>query len=180
MIRKRHLIILAMLILFVLSGCGFIQGKAIGNTPTTYPPMLTPGGGTGSIVIVGTAELVGTSLPEPVVTLHAGTPPPISFPPEGGLIIGLQDQGRTVVMHVGDRFLLQLGDGYNWTITSSDDSVVGRVINIMVISGSQGLYEGRKVGDANLNMVGDPSCRSSQPPCEMPSMSFTLHVQVEP
>jgi len=180
MIRKRHLIMRAMLILFALSGCGFIQDKAIGNTPTTYLPTLTLEGGTGPIVIVGTAEPVGTSLPEPAATLPAGTPPPISFPPEGGLIIGLQDQGRTVVMHVGDRFLLQLGDVYDWTVTSSDDSVVGRVINVMVISGAQGLYEGRKVGNATLNMVGDPTCRSSQPPCLMPSISFTLLVQVEP
>jgi hypothetical protein len=179
MIKKRHLL-LGMLILFALSGCGFIQGKLIGNTPTTYLLTLTPEGGTGSIVTVGTAEPVATSLPEPAVTLPAGTSPPISFPPEGGLIIGLQDQGRTVVMHVGDRFLLQLGDVYDWTITSSDDSVVGRVITVMVISGSQGLYEGRKVGNATLNMVGNPSCRSSQPPCEMPSISFTLHVQIEP
>ena len=180
MIRKRHLITMAMLTLFALSGYGFIQGKAIGNTPTIYLPMLTPEGGTGLIGIVGIAELVGTSLPQPAVTLPAGTPPPISFPPEGGLIIGLQDQGRTVVMYVGDRFLLQLGGVYDWTVTSSDDSVVGRVINVMVISGAQGLYEGRKVGNATLNMVGDPTCRSSQPPCLMPSISFTLLIQVEP
>jgi hypothetical protein len=169
-----------MLVFFALSGCGFIQGKTIGNTPTPYLPTLTPEGGTGPIVIIGTAEPVATNLPDKAVTTPTGTPPPISFPPEGGLIIGLQDQGRTVLMHVGDRFLLQLGDVYDWTITSSDDSVVGRVITVMVISGSQGLYEGRKVGNATLNMVGNPSCRSSQPPCEMPSISFTLHVQIEP
>ena len=177
---KRRLLVLAMLFIFALPGCGFIQDKAIGNTPTPSLLTLTPAGGSEPILSVGTAEAMGTNLPEPAVTLPAGTPPPIVFPPEGGLIIGLQDQGRTVVMHVGDRFLLQLGDAYDWTITSSDDSVVGRVKNVMVIAGAQGIYEGRKSGNATLNLNGDPTCRSSQPPCEMPSINFTLYVQVEP
>jgi hypothetical protein len=81
---------------------------------------------------------------------------------------------------VGDRFLLQLGDVFLWTVTSSDDSVVGRVINVMVIKGAQGLYEGRKAGDATITAIGDPFCRSATPPCMAPSISYTIHVQVEP
>ncbi len=83
-------------------------------------------------------------------------------------------------MHVGDRFLLQLGEVFDWTVTSSDDTVIGRVPNITVIRGAQGLYEGRKAGEADLNAIGDPLCRSANPPCMVPSISFTLHVQVEP
>ena len=150
------------------------------NSPTPVPSTLTPEFATAPVVIVGTAEPVGTSLPAPIVTLPAGTPPPIEFPPGGGLIVGLEDQGRTVIMHVGDRFLLQLGDVFDWTVTSSDGSVVGRVINILVIRGAQGLYEGRKTGEATINAVGDPKCRSSQPACMAPSINFTIHVQVEP
>jgi hypothetical protein len=130
---------------------------------------------------VATAQAVGTVVAVPAVTLPAGeTPVPITFPPGGGLIVGIDDQGRTVVMHVGDRFLLQLGEVFNWTVTSSDDTIVGRVPNITVIRGAQGLYEGRKAGEATLNATGDPLCRSSKPACMVPSISYTLHVQVEP
>jgi hypothetical protein len=58
--------------------------------------------------------------------------------------------------------------------------VVGRVPNITVIRGAQGLYEGRKAGEATLTAIGDPLCRSTNPPCMVPSISYTLNVQVIP
>jgi len=51
---------------------------------------------------------------------------------------------------------------------------------VMVIRGAQGLYEGRKEGEATLNAIGDPLCRTSTPACAVPSISFTLQVQVLP
>jgi len=188
--KNSKVLLLAVLILFALSGCGSITGLAKGNTPTPiqptltveppFLPTLTPEFPTAPVVIVGTAVAVGPITPAPLETLPAGTPPPITFPPGGGLIVGLQDQGRTVIMHVGDRFLLQLGEVFDWTVTSSDDTVVGRVVNITVIRGAQGLYEGRKPGEATINAIGDPLCRSSKPACMLPSVSYTIHVQVEP
>jgi hypothetical protein len=135
---------------------------------------------TALVVAAGTAELVGTIVPVPMATSPAGTPAPITFPPGGGLIVGLPDQGRMVIMHVGDRFLLQLGDFFDWTVTSSDIKVVARVPNITVIRGAQGLYEGLKAGEATLTAIGEPTCRSANPPCMTPSISFTIQVQVEP
>jgi hypothetical protein len=170
-------IIRALLILLALSGCGVIPGKP-GGYATPFPSTLAPE--TAAPPVIVTAGPAATSVPASQFTLQAGTPSPIQFPPGGGLIVGLQDQGRTVLMHSGDRFLLQLGEEFDWMITSSDDSVVERVIDVTVIRGAQGLYEGRKSGEATLNGVGDPKCRSSQPPCMAPSMIFTLHVRVEP
>jgi hypothetical protein len=179
--KRNRSLILAMLILFALSGCGAAPATAVFNSPTApVLPTLTPEASSTPAVIVVTAEPARTIVAVPAATSPAGTPAPVTFPPGGGLIVGLDDQGRTVVMHVGDRFLLQLGEVFEWTVTSSDDSVVGRVPNITVIRGAQGLYVGRKAGEATLNAIGDPLCRTSQPACMMPSISFTLHVQVEP
>jgi len=170
-----------MLILFALSGCEAAPAPVVVKTPTaSVLPTFTPEAATAPVVIVGTAEPAETIVAVPAATSPAGTFPPLTFPPGGGLIVGLQDQGRTVVMHVGDRFLLQLGEVFNWTVTSSDETVVGRVPNITVIRGAQGLYEGRKAGEATLNAIGDPLCRSSKPACMMPSISYTLRVQVVP
>ena len=180
--KLNRYLILAMLILFTLSACGAAPGTPVENTPVTVVlPTLTPETPTAPVVIVGTAGPAVTVVAVPAETSPAGgTPLPLTFPPGGGLIVGLQDQGRTVVMHIGDRFLLQLGEVFDWTGTSSDDTVVGRVPNVMVIKGAQGLYEGRKVGEATLNAIGDPLCRTSTPACMVPSISYTLHVQVVP
>jgi hypothetical protein len=174
--------ILTMLILFTFSACGAAPGTPVENTPVTViGPTLTPEAAATPGVIVVTSGPAVTVVAVPAETSPAGgTPAPLTFPPGGGLIVGLQDQGKTVVMHVGDRFLLQLGEVFDWTVTSSDDTVVGRVINVMVIKGAQGLYEGRKAGEATLNAVGDPLCRTSTPACMVPSISYTLHVQVVP
>jgi hypothetical protein len=175
--------ILGMLILLTLSACGAAPGTPVQNTPTPVAvlPTLTPEAPTAPAVIVVTAGPAVTVVPVPAETSPAGgTPLPLTFPPGGGLIVGIQDQGRTVVMHVGDRFLLQLGEVFDWTVTSSDDTVVGRVPNVTVIRGAQGLYEGRKIGEATLNAIGDPLCRTNTPACMVPSISYTLHVQVLP
>ncbi len=178
---NRYLILTMLIMLFTLSGCGTAPAATAVNTPTQpVVPTQTLEAATAPAATGGTAEPARTIVAVPVATSPAGTPPPLTFPPGGGLIVGLQDQGRTVVMHVGDRFLLQLGEVFDWTVTSSDDTVVGRVPNITVIRGAQGLYEGRKAGEATLNAIGDPLCRSSKPACMVPSISYTLHVQVVP
>jgi glucose/arabinose dehydrogenase len=180
--KLNRYLILAMLILFTLSGCGTAPAATAINTPTQpVLPTLTLEAPTATVVVsAGTAEPAKTIVAVPAATSPAGTLAPLTFPPSGGLIVGLEGQGRTVVMHVGDRFLLQLGEVFDWTVTSSDDTVVGRVPNVMVIRGAQGLYEGRKEGEATLTAIGDPLCRTSTPACAVPSISFTLQVQVEP
>ena len=178
--KKIRYLVLFLMILIVLSGCGSIPGKAVGISATPILLTQTLEAITRSVTIGWTPEPEGTSLPLPEGTLPAGELSTIHFPQGGGLIVGLSEQGKTVIMHIGDRFLLQLGDNFDWTVTSSDESVIGRVTNLLVIHGAQGLYDGRKIGKAILNAVGDPKCRSSQPACMAPSMIYFLHVQVEP
>ena len=93
-------------------------------------------------------------------------------------IVTLADDGTTVTLRVGERFLLMLGEEYEWMVTSSDEAVVGRVLNILVVRGAQGVYEARKAGRATLSAVGDPPCRKSQPPCAAPSRNFRLEMIV--
>jgi len=86
--------------------------------------------------------------------------------------------GRLTLMP-GERFLLKLGEEYNWTVTVADQSVVSRVVNITVVRGAQGLYEAHKIGSTTLTASGDPVCRHAQPPCAMPSRQFEVKVEVE-
>ena len=73
-------------------------------------------------------------------------PSPTPTPAVQSRELTLADNGATVEMKVGDRFLLNLGDFYDWSLSVADTSVLDRVKNIAVIKGSQGIYSARKPG----------------------------------
>ncbi len=85
--------------------------------------------------------------------------------------ITLADDGQTITLHVGERFLLELGEGYDWAVTVADESIVGRV--------AQNLYEAHQPGRTTLTARGDPLCRKVRPRCGVPSRLFRLQVVVE-
>lgn len=101
--------------------------------------------------------------------------PPV---PQAQIVI-LADDGRTIRLHIGESFLLKLGEGYDWTVTIADQTIVSRVMNVMVVRGAQGLYEARRPGQTTLMGTGDPLCRRAQPPCAMPSRLFRLQIVVQ-
>jgi hypothetical protein len=106
------------------------------------------------------------------------TPAPRSSPVPAGRSVTLADDGSTITLAIGQRFLLNLGAGFDWTVAIADPSVVGRVLNISVIVGSQGVFEARSRGRTKLSAVGDPPCRKSTPPCGAPSRLFQVDVVV--
>jgi hypothetical protein len=69
-------------------------------------------------------------------------------------IVTLSDDGQTIRLHVGDSFLLKLGEGYDWAVTIDDQTVVSRVMNVMVIRGAQGLYQAKRTGQTMLDRQG--------------------------
>jgi hypothetical protein len=92
--------------------------------------------------------------------------------------VTLEDDGGTITLQAGERFLLKLGEEYDWTVTIADQTILSRVKNVMVVRGAQGLYEANKPGSTTLTASGDPVCRQSQPPCAMPSRLFEIKVTV--
>jgi photosystem II stability/assembly factor-like uncharacterized protein len=93
--------------------------------------------------------------------------------------VTLADDGQTITLRVGQRFLLDLGAEYDWTVTVEDQAVVSRVVNVLTIRGSQGLYEAHEAGNTTLTATGDPVCRQAQPPCAAPSRAFQIEIVVE-
>ncbi len=91
-------------------------------------------------------------------------------------VLTLSDNHATIQMHVGDRVMLRLGQGYLWTSSSSDASVLARVNENT--SSTQGTYEAKAAGQAELTATGDPRCRLSAPACMIPSLLFQAHVDV--
>jgi hypothetical protein len=111
------------------------------------------------------------------VTSTPGSTEPPSGTPQS-ITVTLDDQGKTINLRVGDSFLLKLGEGYDWNITISDQSIVSRAMGIAVIRGAQGVYDAHKAGTVTLSATGDPQCLQSQPSCGLPSISFEVTIVV--
>jgi hypothetical protein len=94
-------------------------------------------------------------------------------------IVTLENDGGMITLKPVERFLLKLGEEYNWTVTVADQSIVSRVVGITVVRGAQGVYEAHTAGSTTLTATGDPVCRQSQPPCAMPSRLFEIKVEVQ-
>jgi hypothetical protein len=90
----------------------------------------------------------------------------------------LAENGQTITLRTGDRFLLNLGEDYDWTVESGDETILSRVVNVLDGRGSQGLYEARRAGRTTLTAKGDPVCRKAQPACALPSRTFRIGVVV--
>jgi hypothetical protein len=94
-------------------------------------------------------------------------------------IVDLNQNGKTIHLKVHDRFLLKLGEGFDWNISIGDMSIISRVPNISVIRGAQGIYEAKSAGQTTLQAVGDPLCRQDPTPCEVHSVSFQVNIDVK-
>lgn len=92
--------------------------------------------------------------------------------------VTLADNNKTFEITSGDRLVLKLGEQYNWEINIDNMDVLSRVKNIMVIRGSQGVFESKMTGTAVLEAQGDPICLQETPQCGMPSILFKITVHV--
>ncbi len=102
---------------------------------------------------------------------------PVSTVPEGK-IITLEDDRKTISLHLKETFLLKLGEEYDWNVTIDNQTVLSRVVGVLVVRGAQGIYRANSPGSATLTAVGDPVCRKAIPPCAAPSREFKLNVVV--
>jgi hypothetical protein len=94
--------------------------------------------------------------------------------------ITLADNGKTYILHPGESFLLNLGtDVYEWVVDIDNQNVLSRVKNIIVIRGTQGMYEVNSLGQAVLTAIGNPFCRNLIPACMLPSILFNITVIVQ-
>jgi predicted secreted protein len=91
----------------------------------------------------------------------------------------LADDGHTLTLHAGQSFLLKLGEGYDWNVTVSDQSVVSRKVNVLTVRGAQGIYDAHKAGTTTLTATGDPVCRNANPPCAQASRQFHIQIIVQ-
>lgn len=111
----------------------------------------------------------GTNAPSPIASVVR--PVPVKE-------VTVRDDGSTLELAIGQRFVLNLGPGYDWTVTISDSSILQRVVYDMIDRGAQGMYEAAKSGEATVTAAGEPRCRRAPSSCDVPSQRFTLAISV--
>ncbi|HEX9116948.1 MAG TPA: hypothetical protein VGA61_12840 [Anaerolineae bacterium] len=178
--------------LLALAGCA--RETPAAATPGAPTPTATPRDQTGN----ATSVPLATDTPAPTIAVRGGATvatvvgisaspmgTPMATPVPGptvagqGAVITLNNNGQTITMNPGERFSLQLGDDLEWSVTSSDPAVLSRVVNILAVRGSQGVYEAHQPGQATLSATGDAACRKAKPPCMVPSRAFSIRVTVQ-
>jgi hypothetical protein len=86
----------------------------------------------------------------------------------------MSEADEPLTLAVGERFELQLGQGYDWELAIAD----GRVLNRLEEGPGGGVFLARQPGETELTAVGDPECLKVRPPCAMPSVFYSLLVIV--
>ncbi len=190
--------------LLILSACGSAATTPTPATPSAAPvavprtpapspaasPTATAGatpatagtpwpGAANPTPATGVAILAGTAVAAPAATTGATTPTEtVAGTPSATRRVTLDDGGQTLQLQAGQRFLLALGTGFDWTVTVGDPYVVSRVADVPVPEGAQGIYEAKQPGRTTLTAVGDPPCRKATPPCGAPSRLFRVEIVV--
>lgn len=166
----------------------------VGTAPclSTTPGQLC-GGGSAVPLPAGSARLFSAppAARQPVRPTPAATrvtPAPRAVPtstptPSPGqpatvaLVVTERDNGTTLHLVVGQRFILDLGQRVEWAVNATVPHVVQPVAGSPQIAGAQGLYVARTAGTTVLNAVGSPPCASGSV-CPMFRLGFSLTIVV--
>ena len=115
----------------------------------------------------------------PIASTSSPTPTPVAPPaaPAGSeVVVTMADDGTTLQLTVGQRFLLDLGSDLEWAVSVADEEVVQRVPGVLVIRGAQGIYEARATGTTVLTAVGSAACSSGA--CPLFRLGFHVTIVV--
>jgi hypothetical protein len=80
---------------------------------------------------------------------------------ENGMTIVTQENNDGAIYLVkNERFLIQFGNGLNWTLGFDPATAISRIPNSTVTNGFQGVYQADATGTVILRATGRPICKS--------------------
>jgi hypothetical protein len=161
----------------IFAACVAPQGATLLATTSTPAPSSMPAT-TATSEPVAAQPIVSTAISQS----SQGLPTPSETPKVGdaaGPTITMGDNGKTLTLQSGQRFVLLLNDRYVWEVSVAEPEVASLVMGLAAVNGSQGVYEAHQAGQTQLTAMGDPLCRSQKPACMMPTLIFTLDIVVQ-
>ena len=130
--------------------------------PITYSMCVTPTGSPGAGARLVAVVVTPIARPiQPAIAVAPIASPSVTL--QNPRVLLASDASSEVVLHVGDRFVLLLGDysgGTDWHIQLSEPAVLRKAGD-----DGQGLYEARTTGETQLVAIGSPTCLSATPRC---------------
>lgn len=99
------------------------------------------------------------NLPSAAAALPTPTAVPVT-PAAAPLVVTIADDGMNLHLSVGQRLILDLGPGVDWTVKVGDEQVVRPVTGAPLPAGAQGVYEAQMPGATALTAAGIPHCTS--------------------
>jgi len=101
-------------------------------------------------------------------------------PNEAPIILTLENNRQTMILHKGENIELILGNSYFWVVFIDQPEVVSRIWNVLIPDNSQGIYASPAIGNASLTAVGTPTCDPGFSDCNQPPVYYVFHVKVIP
>jgi hypothetical protein len=74
------------------------------------------------------------------------------------------EDGRAIVVHVGDDVTVAMQDPYLWSIENSDTSALALHVGVMFVRGTQGVFTAKKPGIVTLTLTSNTTGASPTPP----------------
>ena len=156
------------LAVLVLGGCtsaGPSGGTAAPPAGSSLPGITSP---LPLSSVTGTPPSATAALPTPTAAPLASN--------AAAIVVTIADDGSTLHLAVGQQFILNLGNGLDWTVKVVDEQVIQRVTGAPLPAGAQGVYETRERGSTVLTATGIPHCTTGA--CPLVRLVFSVAIKV--
>lgn len=159
----------------IVTGANFSEGAVIfigGEAVGTHNDPDNPSGGL-------IAKKAGKKIaPESIVAISVQNSTGLMSQPFdlfSGLVITLDDDGKTFGVAVGTKFQLVLQKAsYTWDAATFDPSFVNKLANEPALRDSLGVFQTTQAGTTQLSSFGELPCAKVTPPCLAPSLGFRV------
>jgi hypothetical protein len=84
------------------------------------------------------------------------------------------EDGRAIVVHVGDDVTVAMQDPYLWSVQNSDTSALALHVGVMFVRGTQGVFTAKKPGIVTLTLTSNTAGVPPPPPEVKQPVEFTV------
>jgi hypothetical protein len=77
------------------------------------------------------------------------------------------EDGRAIVVHVGDDVTIAMHDPYLWNVQMSDNAALVRHAGVMYVRGVQGVYKAEKAATVTITLTANTQGVSPAPPPDL-------------
>ncbi len=149
---KRSVILVAAIAILVNAACSPALNPPIPTQPAAATPLLVPA---------------------------VSTNPPPNHPSTDRATPARGNDDRTLTVHMGENFSLDLDAGYLWNFTIDNPAIVTRTVDSATGKPTLDQFNARQSGTATITASGDLPCRQSKPPCMAPTRMIQTKIIVQ-